>query len=251
MTEVITSSGNEYVKYARSLKNKKARTESGTFLVEGEKCVTELIEHMPQAARSVIVLNEKYQELTLKLSEAGAKIYNVSESVLDSICETKTPQGIAAVASMPSYGNIYSGFIVMLDDVQDPQNVGTIIRTADAAGCSCVVLSPDCADCFSPKAVRASMGSIFHIPVIRASLPGYMESIVSKGYEIACADINGNTEFKLDWNKTCLVIGNEARGVSEHIRNISTKLVKIPMYGKAESLNAAVAAGILIYKIRT
>lgn len=251
MTEIITSSGNEFVKYARSLKNKKARIESGAFLVEGEKCVSELADHMPGIVRSVIALKGKYLELTEKLREAGAEVYYVSENVLDSISETKTPQGIAAVASTPSFGNIYSGFIVMLDEVQDPQNVGTIIRTADAAGCSCAVLSEDCADCFSPKAVRASMGSIFHIPVIRTNLPEYLKRLVENGYETACADIRGDTEFKLKWDNTCLIIGNESRGVSEDIRKLSTKLIKIPMYGKAESLNAAVAAGILIYKIRT
>jgi RNA methyltransferase, TrmH family len=251
MAEVITSSGNEFVKYARSLKNKKARVQNSAFLVEGEKCVAELAEHMPKLAQSVIVIEGMYRELTDKIREAGAKVYYVSESVLDSISETKTPQGIAAISLLPEYGNVYSGFIVMLDDVQDPQNVGTIIRTADAAGCSCVVLSEECADCFSPKAVRASMGSIFHIPVIRAGLPGYITELASKGYETACADIRGDTEFDLNWNNTCLIIGNESRGVSEDIRSLSSKLVKIPMYGKAESLNAAVAAGILIYKIRT
>jgi TrmH family RNA methyltransferase len=251
MSEMITSNSNEFVKYARSLKNKKARTESGTFLVEGEKCVRELAEHMPSAAISVIVLPEKYRELTEKFRQADTEIYSVSESVLCSISETKTPQGIAAVASMPVYSNVYSGFIVMLDDVQDPRNVGTIIRTADAAGCSCVVLSVNCADCFSPKAVRASMGSIFHIPVIRTMLPEYIKRLAAGGYEIICADIGGDTEFELDWNSTCFVLGNESRGVSGDIRRLSTNLIKIPMYGKAESLNVAVAAGILIYKIRT
>ncbi len=251
MSEIITSFSNEFVKYARSLKNKKARSQNGAFLVEGEKCVTELAENMPETAQNVVVIEGKYQKLTKKLREAGAKVFFVSESVLDSISEAKTPQGIAAIALMPAYSRVDTGFIVMLDDVQDPQNVGTIIRTADAAGCSCVVLSEECADCFSPKAVRASMGSIFHIPVTRAFLPDYIRMLAANGHEIVCADIRGDTEFKLNWNNTCLIIGNESRGVSEDIRKLSAKMVKIPMYGKAESLNAAVAAGILIYKIRT
>ncbi|MGE5493873.1 MAG: TrmH family RNA methyltransferase [Burkholderiales bacterium] len=249
--DVIRSSGNEYIKYARGLKTKKGRRESGAFLVEGEKCVKELVSFMPGSIQSVIIADDRYGGIAGEAELKGARIYRVTESVLESVCDCKTPQGIAAVAAQPRHGEIYSGFIVMLDDAQDPQNVGTIIRTADAAGCSCVVLSPESADCFSPKAVRASMGSIFHIPVIKAELTGYIEKLMSLGYDIACGHLKGDIDFALDHNKTCLVIGNESRGVSEDIARVSTKLVKIPIYGKAESLNAAVAAGILIYKIRT
>ncbi len=249
--DVIRSSGNEFIKYARSLRTKKGRRESGAFLVEGEKCVEELITFMPGSIQSVIIADDRYSCLKREAEAKGARVYRVTESVLESVCDCKTPQGIAAVAAQPRYNEIYSGFIVMLDDVQDPQNLGTIIRTADAAGCSCVVLSRGSADCFSPKAVRASMGSLFHIPVIRAELIAYIEKLASLGYDIACGHLKGDTDFALDHKKTCLVIGNESRGVSEDIMRVSTKLLKIPIYGKAESLNAAVAAGILIYKIRT
>ncbi len=251
MSEVITSRGNETVKYARSLKLKKSRTQTLSFLVEGEKCVYELAAHMPELIKSVIAAEGKFKEFTDSLIDKGIRVSYVTERILNLICECKTSQGIAAIAAMPEYKEIYSGFIVMLDDVVDPQNVGTIIRTADAAGCSCVVLSQESADCFSPKAVRASMGSIFHIPVIRADIAEYVSKLVSVGYEAACAHLGGDTDYELDWSKTCLVIGNESRGVSPGIKEMCTRLIKIPMYGKAESLNAAVAAGILIYKIRT
>jgi TrmH family RNA methyltransferase len=249
--DIITSNSNEFVKYARSLKTKKGRKESGAFLAEGEKCVEELVSYMPRNVQSVIIADERYNRLAESAEAKGARVYRVTEGVMETVCDCKTPQGIAAIAAKPRYSEIYSGFIVMLDDVQDPQNVGTIIRTADAAGCSCVVLSQESADCYSPKAVRASMGSLFHIPVIRAELRGYMERLKTLGYEIVCGHLEGDTEYKLDYEKTCLIIGNEARGVSEGIRNMSSRHVKIPIYGKAESLNAAVAAGILIYKIRT
>ncbi len=206
---------------------------------------------MPQCLKSVIVSHDKYTGFAQSLEAKGTLVYYVSESILASICDSKTPQGIAAIASLPEHKEMYSGFIVMLDDVQDPQNTGTIIRTADAAGCSCVVLSPDSADCYSPKAVRASMGSIFHIPVIKADIDSYIRRLVSDGYQAACAHLEGDVSYTLDWSKTCLVIGNESRGVSPRIKELCTKLIKIPMYGKAQSLNAAVAAGILIYKIRT
>jgi TrmH family RNA methyltransferase len=251
MDAVIRSNGNEFIKFARTLKTKKGRHESGLFLVEGEKCVGELVSYMPERMQSVIVAEGKYAELAETAHEKGARLYRVSSSVMEAVCESRTPQGIAAIAEMPKYDEVSSGFIVALDDMQDPQNVGTIIRTADAAGCSCVVLSEQSADCYSPKAVRASMGSLFHIPVLRTGLLEYIKKLSSQGYEIACGHLKGYTEYKLDFNRTCLVIGNESRGVSEDIVKLSTKLIKIPIFGKAESLNAAVAAGILIYKIRT
>jgi RNA methyltransferase, TrmH family len=251
MDDIITSTKNEFIKYARSLKSKKYRYENKAFLVEGEKCVEELAANMPQYAQSVIISGGRYSGLAEEMSRSGVKVFKVSENVLEAVCESKTPQQIAAIAKFPQYENIYTGFIVMLDDVQDPQNAGTIIRTADAAGCSCVVLSEDSADCFSPKAVRASMGSIFHIPVLRASLSDYIIKLISKGYHIASSQLDGDSKYNLDWNKTCLIIGNESRGISPELLKLSDIKIKIPMYGKAESLNAAVAAGILIYKIRT
>ena len=152
---------------------------------------------------------------------------------------------------MQTHQAVYNGFIVALDDVQDPQNIGTIIRTADAAGAACVVLSAGSADPYSPKAVRASMGSIFHIPVIAVPLPPYLNTLLPLGYQIAGAHLDGQTEYTLDPEKTCLVIGNESRGLSVAVLELTTQRIKIPMFGKAESLNAAVAAGILMYKIRT
>ena len=167
----------------------------------------------------------------------------VAPHVMAAICDTKTPQGVAAVASMPEPPDIRLGFIVALDDVQDPANVGTIIRTADAAGCGGVVLSDGSADPYAPKVVRASMGSLFHLPVVRTALRPYLEELRESGYRVACADLDGQTDFSLAAEKTCLVIGNEARGISEEILCLSDVRVRIPIYGKAESLNAAVAAG--------
>lgn len=251
MNQKITSTKNEFVKFAKRLKVKKGRSDSNAFLVEGEKCVQELMTHMPDSIQSVVVLEDEYCDIISDVHSLGRQIYHVTDNVMKAICDCKTPQGIAAVANMPAYKHVSTGFILALDDVQDPQNVGTMIRTADAAGCSSVVLSHNSADCFSPKAVRASMGSIFHIPVLRVDLREYIGELLSLDYQIASAHLLGQTDYCLDWNKTCLVIGNESKGVSEDIQMLSTKRIKIPMYGKAESLNAAVAAGILIYKIRT
>jgi len=247
---MITSVNNGFVKHARSLKLKKYRAETGEFLVEGEKCVRELIAHMPQKALSLIICEDKNPDIPEIPDGLSVPVYSVSERVFCAISDEKNPQGIAATARMPLYDDIHTGFILMLDDVSDPSNVGTMIRTADAAGCSCVVLSPESADCFSPKALRASMGGVFHIPVIRADLEYYIRKLKAAGYAAAAADVRGREDFMLEADKTCLIIGNESRGISEKILSLSDVRIKVPMYGKAESLNAAVAAGILMYKIR-
>ena len=251
MDTVITSTKNEYVKHVRSLHAAKGRAQYGEMLVEGEKCLRELLAFMPERIRSLAVLEGQFEDIAQSAREAGAHVYTVAEHVMDALCDCRTPQGVAAVAAIPEYEPVRQGFIVALDDVQDPANVGAIVRTADAAGASGVALSPGCADAFSPKAARASMGSIFHLPVFKTALPDYLSTLASSGHRIACSRLDGSTEFVLDWRKTCLVIGNESRGISNAVTALATDIIRIPMYGKAESLNAAVAAGILIYKIRT
>lgn len=251
MKPVITSVKNDQIKHVKELHMAKGRLVSGEMLVEGEKCVKELFSYMPENIRSIFVTEGRLAEITQAAQNMGAHVFYVAEHVMNALCESATPQGVAAVAAVPEYEQINDGFIVALDDVQDPANVGAIIRTADAAGASGVALSQNCADAFSPKTIRASMGSVFHLPVFRVSLPSYLSSLKPEGYKIACAHLNGKTQFCLDWSRTCLVIGNESKGISDSVMELATDIVKIPMYGKAESLNAAVAAGILIYKIRT
>lgn len=251
MTDIITSTKNEFVKFAKSLRTKKARVANQCFLVEGEKCVSELMQYAPDLIQSYIVLESQHSEMLRNNENSNIRVQYVKDHVMNAICDGKTPQGIAAIAAFPEYETSTRGFIVALDNVQDPQNVGTIIRTADAAGCAGVALSHECADYLSPKAIRASMGSTFHIPIFKVNLLEYLPRLVESEYSIVSAHLNGDVEYSLPWEKTCLIIGNEARGISDDIQKLSTQLIKIPMYGRAESLNAAVAAGILIYKIRT
>jgi TrmH family RNA methyltransferase len=251
MLFVITSTQNEFIKMARSLKDKKGRLAYGAFLVEGEKCVSELISYNPRALRALIVTADSNKDYFQQVQKLGRPVYTVDTHVMKSVCDCKTPQNVAAVADIPAPLDIRGGLIVALDDLQDPANVGSIIRTADAAGCGGVVLSPDSADPYAPKAVRASMGSLFHLPVIRTELSVYFKKLLDKRYDIAAAHLQGNIEFSLDFSHTCLVIGNESRGISKELISLSTACIRIPIYGKAESLNAAVAAGILIYKIRS
>ena len=251
MQDIITSTKNETIKDARRLKQKKGRADSGLFLVEGLKCVTELLAHRPQDMRTLFVCGDKFEDAVRTAEKTGAQIIRVSDNVIDAVCDCKTPQGIAATAAIPAYRCAADGFVVAMDDVQDPSNLGTIIRTADAAGASCVALSAGCADAYAPKAVRASVGSLFHLPVVTVNMPAFLSGMQKSDYAIACAHLDGDTAFNLNGDKTCLVIGNESRGISDDVLALATQRVKIPMLGKAQSLNAAVAAGILIYKIRT
>ena len=251
METMITSTKNDYVKHIRALHSSKGRSEYKEMLVEGEKCVRELLVFMPERLRSVIVTEGRFDDIAQAASSNGVRVLTAAEHVMNALCECQTPQGIAAVAAIPDYDPVRDGFIVALDDVQDPANVGAIIRTADAAGASGIALSPACADAFSPKAIRASMGSVFHLPIFKTPLPDYLASLISGSYHVACSHLRGSTDFALDWKNTCLVIGNESKGISEAVMAFATDIIRIPMYGKAESLNAAVAAGILIYKIRT
>ena len=250
MDTVITSTKNDIVKAAKSLHTKKGRESLRQFLVDGPKCVTELIEYAPQLILHFFVLSGAQSSVNQSAQSVGP-VHFVAPHVLAALSGTKSPQEITAVAAFPEAKPPKSGFVLALDELQDPQNVGTMIRTADAAGAAGVALSPQCADPLSPKAVRASMGSIFHLPVFHIDLPEYINRLKSSGYAVLAADMGGVPEYTYDWDKTCLVIGNEARGVSEAIRNLSTALVSVPMYGKAESLNAAAAAAVLIYQLRT
>ncbi len=250
MNELITSTKNDFVKMAKSLKSKKARALTKTFLVEGTKCVIELLLHMPNLAKTLIVVEAAHPDICAIAAKLDIEIYIVKEHVMNAISDCKTSQGIAAIAAAPIYTVPNSGFILALDGVADPQNVGTIIRTADAAGCAGVVLSENSADFLSPKAVRASMGSVFHMPIINTQLPTFLSNLRKNNYRIAVAHTSGQADYDLHWNSCCLVIGNEARGVSSEVASLATDKISIPMFGKAESLNAAVAAGILIFKIR-
>jgi len=250
MTDTITSVQNRHAKAAKALKTRKGRAASQLFLVEGVKCVQELLAHAPSLVQQLFVREGDDEQIAFAKT-TGHTPFIAADHVMSAVCDTKTPQGIAAVARIPEASLPESGFIVALDDVQDPQNVGTIIRTADAAGCAGVVLSAACADHHSPKCVRASMGSLFHLPVVRTDLIEALCAYKQTGCRIACASLDGESEYAHDFHNTCLIIGNESRGVSQAVRALCTDFLNIPMFGKAESLNAAVAAGILIYKIRT
>ena len=167
------------------------------------------------------------------------------------MADTKTPQGIAAVLSR-RVRPLSGSRLLALDAVQDPGNVGTIIRTADAAGFDGVLLSPDCADLFSPKVLRSTMGSIFRMSFdFPPDLPAALRELKSKGYSVLSSQLDGDPFFERKdvASSFVLIIGNEGNGVSDSVKAEATHRLRLPMQGGAESLNAAVAAGIMMYDL--
>ena len=237
----IDSIKNEYIKQLRSLKSKSARDESCLFLVEGEKCVKEALLSGFEVESVLFVSG-----LADEFSGAECKKFLVSERIIEVLSDSKTPQGVIACVKKNGSEAVFEGLTVVLDGVSDPKNVGSIIRSADAAGAACVVMSFACADCFSMKAIRSSMGSIFHIPCVVCDIENYLKEFSKNGTVIG-GHLKGTDAFEAKTN-TCIVIGNESRGISDEITELCDQKYRIPIYGKAESLNAGVAAGIMLYK---
>lgn len=212
------------------------------FLVEGEKCVSEALGSKWCLEKLLVNIFdfEKYA------GEYGDKCLNVSDSVIEALSDSKSPQGIIAVVRKKNFEPVFEGLTVVLEDVSDPTNIGSIVRSADAMGASCVVLSDHCADIYSARSVRASMGSLFHIPVLISDIIGYVSEFRKNG-KVICGHLRGKDTFDVCAN-TCIVVGNESRGISDSLSQMCDLRYRIPMTGKAESLNVGVAAGIMLYE---
>ena len=250
--ETITSAKNPTIKTLKALATRKGREASGRFLVEGEVMLREALKCGLRIHD--VLADEGSAPLAAELEAHGARAYAVPRSLLEAVCETRTPQGICASFDLPAPLPLSDApaRIVALDGVQDPGNVGTIWRTADAAGFSGILFGGACADPLSPKVQRAAMGSGFRVPFMTAEdLPAALEALKARGYVVLASDLNGADFYHRPdpGARFTLVIGNEARGISVATREAATALVKLPMRGGAESLNAAVAAGIMMYEL--
>ena len=252
MEERITSAQNPLARRLRSLADAKTRKRERACLVEGEVMIGEALQ---SGMKPLEALFESETPLMRRLLGLGAVVKTANESVIKSVCETVSPQGCCASFAINDNKPIppAARLLVALDGVQDPGNLGTILRTMDAAGFEGALLSPVCADVYSPKVQRAAMGSAFRVPTARAEdLPETLKHFRDQGFRLVISALDGNDLYRasiLDSDRLILVIGNEARGVCEEIKALSDLRLKIPMRGAAESLNAAVAAGILMYEL--
>lgn len=255
----ITSKENKTLKLMRSLRKKKGRTESGLFFAEGARLVKEALQYCGDELKFVIVSDEfaaRNKELVAGLDAEGKSVYNTTEGLFKDICTTETPQGIAAAIGIPKSVPVIGkdeDFVLILDGVSEPGNMGTIIRTAEAAGVDAVILTKGCVDLYSPKVVRSTMGSVFRMKCIINAEADMISGLKEQGFTIAATALRDSVEIdsvKID-GKRALIIGSEAFGVSDGLLKLSDIRIRIPMLGKAESLNAAVAAGISMYSLRT
>lgn len=265
--EVITSKTNLKVKFLKSLNEKKERIKNNCFYIEGIKVVNEVLEMKEAIDIDFIAFSSSILE---KVS-GGNEILNKLEKhtdvnriefapeIFEYITDTKTPQGILAVIKITE--NKYIDMlnkgenILLLDKVQDPGNIGTIIRTCDAFNVRNIMYLNGTGDIYSPKTVRSTMGSIFRINFAKISdeeLQDLKNNAISNGYEIIGTSLNTDNyveKIKFNINKNIIVFSNEANGISKNVENICTKLVKINMSDSAESLNVGIAAGIILHKM--
>jgi len=258
--KLVTSLANPVVKDLRALHLKKERAESGLFLAEGLKLVTDALEEGWPIRTLVHATRVKDQPL-VKRAIAGAKargalVLEVSDEVLTKICRRDNPQMVVA-AFEQRLGALEAltapkGVWVALEGIKDPGNLGTIVRTVDSVGAAGVILLGDTTDPFALEAVRATMGSLFHVPLIAASLEAFVAWKRALKVSVWGTHLKGAVDYRtVDWPETCvLMMGNEQSGLPETHVAACDGIVKIPMAGKADSLNLAVATAVMLYEIR-
>lgn len=254
--QVITSKENEMIKNIKKLKEKKYRDQENKFIVEGIKMVQEAI--LEQASIDKIVICEDCindgtieQELLYEIAKKDC-IY-VSEKVFESITDVTNPQGILAIINKQNAEeqiNYNEDIIVVLDGIQDPGNLGTILRTIDSVGLTQVILSENTADSYNPKVVRSTMGAIHRVKILKTNnIIETLKNVQKNKYKVISTSLQTDKSiYDIEYKKLAIVIGNEANGVSEEVLKLSDAKIKIPMLGKTESLNAAVATGVILYE---
>lgn len=254
--QVITSKDNDVIKNIRKLKDKKYREIENKYIVEGIKLIEEAIEEKAKID-TVVVCEDCIENHTIeqKLLYEIAK-YNcvyVSEKVFNAVTEVTNPQGILAVVNKENKEsdiNYDEDVIVVLDGIQDPGNLGTILRTVDSVGLHQIVVSDKTADAYNPKVVRSTMGAIYRVKVIVSNnLVKTLKEIKKHKFKVLATSLDTEENmYDVDYNKKVIVIGNEANGVSKEILEIADQKIKIPMLGKTESLNASVATSVILYE---
>lgn len=250
---MITSKDNEVIKEIKKLKEKKYR--ENKYIVEGIKMVNEAINEKASIDK-IVFCNLDLEREIKNLNQFN--YIEVSEKVFKELTDVVTPQGVLAVINKESETDSIAikgvdtsaRYILALDNLQDPGNLGTIIRTADAANLKQIIVSKDTVDAYSPKVIRATMGAIFRVKIIEVeNLKETLLSLQKRNFKIVTTSLQTeNSIYDIDYKNKVVVIGNEANGVEKEIQDLSDYKVKIPMIGKTESLNAAVAASIMIYE---
>ena len=260
---MITSMSNGQMKLVQQLiKKAKARKESGLFVVEGMKMFREAPQERIEKvyASSSFLKEAENQSVILEkgCTEKNGKLEEVDDKVFKNLSDTVTPQGILClikrvetpIKEILKTKDEKAPFLMILEDLQDPGNMGTILRTAEGAGVTGIILSKNCVDLYNPKVIRSTMGSIYRMPVMQADLLEILPVLKENKIQTYAAHLKGkNWYHEEDYTEgTAFFIGNEGNGLSDELSDSADCLIKIPMEGKVESLNAAMAAGILMYE---
>jgi len=242
----ILSAKNPQVKEWKKCLTKKERDKTGTFLVEGFHLVEEALK---ANAIKHLIISEEIEMPTWDYGDVPVTI--VTREIIQELTDTETPQGIVAWCNQYSDEQVLSTgkSFIALDQIQDPGNLGTIIRTADAAGIDAVIVGDGTVDIYNPKVVRSAQGSHFHLPIIKQNLPQFIAELKDKEIPVYGTSLENGVNYRevTPSASYCLIVGNEGNGVSKEVLATTDKNLYIPIHGKSESLNVAVAAGILIY----
>lgn len=251
---MITSNQNSKIKLVRALLGRaKERREASAFVAEGVRLVEEAVKANWNCRFALYdeTLSERGKLQVEGLKLKGVDVEEVSASVMKSISETEAPQGILAVLEstnlpIPQTTN----FILIPDQIRDPGNLGTLLRSAAASGVQAVLIPPETTDAFAPKVLRSGMGAHFRLPIHSMSWDEIEKVVKLEGLNVYVADMDGQSCWEMDLRQpVCLIVGNEAEGVSESARKLANGKISIPMSGETESLNAGVAGSVLLFEV--
>ena len=252
---MITSTSNPQVKELLQLQKKsKARNERNVFIVEGIRMFREVPkERLEKVYISESFYNKKKQEL--KLFDVPVEI--LSDRVFSHVSDTKTPQGVLSLVrqkktSLEEILQVENPYLMILDNLQDPGNLGTIVRTAEGAGVTGIIMSHDCVDIYNPKTIRSTMGSVYRMPFLYVDdMDDMLQQLKKQGIKTYAAHLQGKNSYdKEDYKSGCaFMIGNEGNGLRKEIADQADIWVRIPMHGQVESLNAAIAASVLMFEV--
>lgn len=253
--QLIISKENNTIKDIKKLKEKKYRSETGKFIIEGFRFVEEGLKSSFTIEKVVVkesVLDKFKEKFADYINENEEKIFVISDSVFKGIAATENSQGVLAVVKMDHHiQESKDGIYILIDKVQDPGNLGTIIRTAHSAGCTGIIMTKGTVDLYNEKTLRSTMGSIFNIGIIHENEElEFTKGLLGENYNLVCSSLQTDKNFyEVDLvNNVIIAVGNEGKGISDEVMSLATKKVKIPMLGNAESLNVAIAASIMIYE---
>jgi len=245
--EMITSTQNKLIKQIRKLRTRRERHKTKTFFIEGFHLIEEAIKSNWSIKKLIV-----REDITPSKVLSHIPTIIVSTHVFDHISLTETPQGIAAIVQMNEIKNQDHTHVLLLDAIQDPGNLGTIIRTADAAGFSKIVLGDGTVDLYNDKVIRSTQGSLFNIEVVSANLKEVIQELQKDEFTVYASSLDNAKPYQLikAKEKVALILGNEGAGISQTFVQLADESIYIPIYGKAESLNVGVAAGILMYALK-